>query len=143
MIIENLERWLRNPFHELDKKEMSSVISYGTELLKRLHEEFEAYPRIQEIIRQKQGEVDKQLGIYHHVVILKDEAFRERHWETLFEHMRESEKGSLAIQLGKIDLKKLTLNDLLEYHLLSHSNMLKQILAVRSPQPESTRRGRH
>jgi hypothetical protein len=47
--------------------------------------------------------------------------------------MRESEKGSLAIQLGKIDLKKLTLNDLLEYHLLSHSNMLKQILAVPLP----------
>jgi hypothetical protein len=123
-----MERWLKNPFVDLDENEMSQTINYGLELLNRLSEEFEKNEKIRAIIRQKLQELVKNQKILIHVVILKDKCFKERHWDRLFDHMKESDKNALTMQ-KKPDIKKITLNDLLEIHLLNHTNVLRAILA--------------
>ena len=123
-----VERWLKNPFVDLDENEMSETINIGLDLLNRLNEEFEKNEKIKAIISQKLHELDKNQKILDHVFILKDDCFKERHWNKLFDHMKESDKNALVMQ-KKPDIKKLTLNDLLEIHLLNHTNVLRKILS--------------
>lgn len=122
-----MEKWLKNPFKELDENEMADTINYGSELLARLKDEFEKNEKIRAIITHKLSELKKNQGVLRLVMILKDPCFKERHWEKLFEHMKESDKNALTMQ-KKPDLDRITLSDLLEYHLLNHGQILKKIL---------------
>ena len=122
-----VERWWKGSFQDLNKFEMSNTLNYGSELLKKLYDEFNDSPKIQEIIKSKQTDIERHQNIFSHITILKDASFKERHWEAFFHEVKQEDKGSTLLH-SKIDLKKLTLNDLMEMHLTSHTNFLKQIL---------------
>jgi len=66
--------------------------------------------------------------VLEHVVILKDDCFKERHWNQLFDHMKENDKNAITME-KKPDLAKITLNDLLELHLLNYTKLLRSLLA--------------
>lgn len=126
----SVETWWRGNFHDIKPYEMQSTILSGSDLLKKLADEFSGMmdSPLLEIIRQKQKEVEHHQTIYNHISILKDPAFKERHWEAFFLEIKEQDKGSVGMQQDKIDIKKITLQELMDMHLLSHTNFLKQLL---------------
>jgi hypothetical protein len=124
-----VERWWKGSFTELSKFEMSSTLSYGADLLKNLIEEFSDNSKILEIVKNKMMDVERHQNIYSHVVILKDPSFKDRHWQAFFAEIKDKDKGSSMIfQNSRLDPKRITLSDLMEFHLTSHTNFLKQIL---------------
>jgi predicted thioredoxin/glutaredoxin len=92
-----MERWLKNPFPLLDQNEMSQTINYGLDLLNRLFEQFEKNEKIRAIVRQKLQELEKNQKVLEHVVILKEDCFKERHWNQLFDHMKENDKNAITM----------------------------------------------
>ena len=126
----SVELWWKGNFHEIKTYEMQRLIINGSDLLKRLSDEFSGpiESPLLEIIKQKQKEVEHHQNIFNHISILKDPCFKERHWASFFHEIREQDKGSVGIQQGKLDYKRITLQELMDFHLLSHTNFLKQIL---------------
>lgn len=123
--------WMKEPFIRIDKNDMTQVISKGSVLLLRLYDEFSDNPKMQEIVKIKQQEIEKFQNILEHVKILKDPAFKDRHWDELFEHIKEGDSNrAMILQEGRPDLAKLTLSDLIEFNLLSHTTKLRLILMV-------------
>lgn len=134
-----IDKWLRNPFIELDHEEMSETVNSGLNLLNALKEPFETNENIIEIITQKLQEIYKHQRVVDHVIILKHKCFKERHWDKLFEEMRNADKNSIVLQ-KKPDLNKITLKELLNWHLLNHYDTLKKILAKAKKESETEER---
>lgn len=100
----NQEKWWKGPFVDLKQFEMQSILNYGSELLKRLSDEFSS-PNdvpIQEIIKTRQVEVTRHTEIYNHISILKDPCFKDRHWEAFFMEVRDQDKGGDHEKHGKL-----------------------------------------
>ena len=125
----NVDLWWRVPVVDLNKADMAASISLGSDLLKKLYDEFFEYPRIQDIVKQRQTDVERHQNIYAHVAILKDECFKERHWEDFFNEIKEQDRSSKLFSGNKkVDYKRVSLGDLMDLHLMSYTNFLRQML---------------
>ena len=131
-----VDRWWRGNFNDLNKFEMLNTLNYANELLKRLSEEFSDNNKMLDIVKNKQLDVDRHQNIYAHIVILKDNAFKDRHWLAFFNEIIENEKAAGSFQYRTLDLKKITLADLMEKHLTSYTSFLKQILTKAKAEAE-------
>ena len=122
--------WKRESLVRLDKSQMNDVIGNGLSLLYRLQDNFKDNEVILKLVRNKKDEVSKFSNVLDVVKILKDQAFKDRHWDELFNHIKEADKNdSLGLKEGRPDLNKITLGQLMLANVMSHQQILRQIHA--------------
>ena len=120
--------WKKEPFVKLDKGEMGRVISDGLFLLQRLQLGFRENETVLRLVKNKHDEVSKFSAILEIVRILKDPSYKERHWDELFNQIKESDKNdSLGLKEGRPDLQKVTLGQLMLANIISQLPLLRQI----------------
>jgi hypothetical protein len=133
--------WKREPFVKLDKGEMNRVVSEGVYLLQKLQSSFRDNETILRFVKNKLDEVNKFHTILEIVKILKDQSFKERHWEELFNIIKEADKNdSLGLKEGKPDLQKITLGQLMLANIVSHLSALRQIHARANTEAKTEQR---
>jgi hypothetical protein len=123
-------RWKKEEFHKLDKDEMENVINSGTALLSNLQDSFREKENVLKLVRNKSDEVRKFKVVLEVVKILKSPFFKDRHWDELFNDLRESDKNDvLGLREGRPDVHKLTLGALMTANITSHKKLLENIIA--------------
>jgi hypothetical protein len=123
-------RWKKEEFHKLDKDEMENVINNGTALLSNLQDSFKEKENVLKLVRNKNDEVRKFKVVLEVVKILKSPYFKDRHWDELFNDLRESDKNDvLGLREGRPDVNKLTLGALMTANITSHKKLLENIMA--------------
>ena len=75
---------MNDPFENVSSQEMSETIDEGAILLARLEKLFEENANILEMVKHVQKEVNRFSDFLNIVLILKDESFKERHWQVCF-----------------------------------------------------------
>lgn len=113
---------MNSPFPSLNIHELLETIHDGTYLLQSLEEILQEKEKIIDMIRLLQTEVNKINDFQNVLIMLKHQAWKLVHWESLSEEMYRNTR--------KPDFNKITLKELLRDNLLNHSALIYKIASV-------------
>jgi hypothetical protein len=133
--------WRREYLHKIDKDQMENVINSGSALLSKLQDSFRDNEHMLKLVRNKNDEVRKFKVVLEVVKILKHPNFKDRHWDELFNDIRESDKNdSLGLREGRPDISKLTLGQLMIANITSHLKLLMNIISRATTEAETEKK---